>query len=77
MIALYARVSTQDRGQDPETQLTQLRQVAGEIDARAYVDHASAGDLRGRTAWRELFDDCRRGAVERIYVTKIDRAWQV
>ena len=27
-VALYARVSTLDKGQDPETQLVQLRQYA-------------------------------------------------
>ena len=58
--ALYARVSTDDKGQDPETQLHQLRQAAGVQGVRVYVDRASAADLRGRTAWRELMEDCRR-----------------
>ena len=35
--ALYARVSTDDRGQDPETQLYQLRQASGAQEARVYV----------------------------------------
>ena len=76
MIAIYARVSTRDHGQDPETQLVQLRQAAGDASTRPYVDQASAADLRGRTAWRQLLDDCRLGLVRRIYVTKIDRAWR-
>ena len=74
--ALYARVSTDDKGQDPETQLYQLRQASGAQEARVYVDRASAPDLRGRAAWRELLEDCRRGRVGAVYITKLDRAWR-
>src|SRR3954471_18261181 len=41
---LYARVSTEDRGQDPETQLRPLREYAerrGFIVVGEFVDHAS------------------------------------
>ena len=54
--ALYARVSTVDKDQNPETQLRILRAHA---TARGWsvtgddVDHASAADLRGRVVWRE------------------------
>ena len=34
-VALYARVSTLDKGQDPETQLTQLREGV-RINAEQY-----------------------------------------
>ncbi|HUY61437.1 MAG TPA: recombinase family protein [Candidatus Dormibacteraeota bacterium] len=47
--ALYGRVSTDDKGQDPETQLVPMRELAaarGWIVAAEYVDHASASDLR-------------------------------
>ena len=57
--ALYARVSTDDKDQNPETQLCILREHAtarGWTVTGQYVDHASAADLRGRTAWRELWD---------------------
>lgn len=43
-VALYARVSTLDKGQDPETQLRPLREYAarrGFIIAAEYVDTAS------------------------------------
>lgn len=55
-VALYARVSTDDKDQDPETQLRDLRSWA---EAQGYeydefVDRASANDFRGRTAWAEL-----------------------
>ncbi len=74
--ALYARVSTDDKGQDPETQLVQLQQAVGDAATRTYVDRASAANLRGRAEWRQLLDDCRRGLVQTIYITKIDRAWR-
>ena len=42
--ALYARVSTTDKGQDPETQLIALREYAaqrGFVPMGEYVDYAS------------------------------------
>ena len=50
-VALYARVSTSDREQDPETQLMPMRDFCvaqgWEIVAE-YVDHAPANDLAHR-----------------------------
>ena len=43
-IAIYARVSTDDKGQDPENQLRQLRQwcaSAGHELVHEYVDNES------------------------------------
>ena len=75
--ALYARVSTVDHDQNPETQLRLLREHAQargwEITAE-YVDHAGATDLRGRKAWRQLWDDASSWDV--LVVSKIDRAWR-
>ena len=73
--ALYARVSTEDKGQDPEVQLAPMREfaVARGWEATEYVDYASASDLRGRTEWRRLLGDVRRGGVDLILVWKLDR----
>jgi DNA invertase Pin-like site-specific DNA recombinase len=52
-VAIYARVSTDDRGQDPENQLAQLRQwcaSAGHTIVEEYVDLES-----GRSAKRKAF----------------------
>ena len=57
--ALYARVSTLDGDQNPETQLRILREHAearGWTVSGEYVDSASAADLRGRTAWRQVWN---------------------
>ena len=78
-IAPYVRVSTRDKDQSPETQLYVLREYAmqrGWDIVREYVDEASATDLRGRTAWRELMERVRRGGIDLVLVTKLDRAFR-
>lgn len=77
--ALYARVSTADRDQDPETQLVPLREFAqaqGWMIANEFVDHAPATDLRARTAWRVLLDQAARRRVDLVLVWRIDRAFR-
>ena len=78
-VAVYARVSTSDRDQDPETQLMALRdycaaqawEIAGE-----YVDHVSARDLAHRTGWKRLLDDAARPRFKAVVVFKLDRAFR-
>jgi DNA invertase Pin-like site-specific DNA recombinase len=74
-VALYARVSTDDKGQDPDLQLDPMRQLAEARgwQAAEYVDHASASDLRGRAQWRRLLADARAGRVDLVVVWKLDR----
>ena len=77
--ALYARVSTNDREQDPETQLLALRDFAraqGWDVYREYVDHAPANDLRGRVEWRRLLDDGAKRRFAVCLVFKLDRAFR-
>ena len=60
--ALYARVSTVDKGQDPETQLQQLRAYArrrGFAIAGEYVDFAG-GSQPDRPQYQALFDAVRK-----------------
>ena len=78
-VALYARVSTSDKDQDPETQLMALRdfclangwEVVGE-----YVDKASARDLAHRAEWRRLLDDAAKRRFKAVVVFKLDRAFR-
>ena len=76
--ALYARVSTRDKDQDPETQLLLLREYAQarQWEAVEYVDTASATDYGRRTAWRRLMADVGRGRVRVVAVYKLDRAFR-
>ncbi len=77
-VALYARVSTADKDQNPETQLRPLREhllhLQSATDAGTFVDHASADNLRGRKEWRRLLEFARRRQVDPIVVWKLDRA---
>ncbi len=74
-VAIYARVSTLDKGQDPETQLRQLREyvqrrgfdVAGE-----YVDYAT-GTNEDRANYQRLLDDVRKRKVDVVLVWRYDR----
>jgi len=78
-VALYLRVSTDDKGQTVETQRLPLRDYCsaqGWSDVREYVDEASAMDLRGRKAWRQLLDDSARRKIDLIIVWRLDRAFR-
>ena len=78
-IALYARVSTGDKDQNPETQLLALRQWVHDADGATvteWVDQASALDLARRTAWRALLDACRKKQVDQVVVWRLDRAFR-
>jgi DNA invertase Pin-like site-specific DNA recombinase len=77
-VALYARVSTRDKDQDPEVQLAPMREyvAARGCDASEYVDVASAADMAGRLAWGRLVDDARQRHVDLVLVWKLDRAFR-
>ncbi len=76
---IYARTSTDDKGQDPETQLLPLREFAsaqGWTVIGEYVDRASATDLQGRTAWRDLLTQASRKKIDLIVCWKLDRCFR-
>jgi DNA invertase Pin-like site-specific DNA recombinase len=65
LVALYARVSTRDKGQDTENQLTQLREFCerqGWAIAHEYVDRAT-----GKRSDREQFQRLFAAASERKF----------
>ena len=79
LVALYARVSTSDRDQEPETQLMPMRDFCvaqGWEVYREYVDRAPANDLAHRTAWRDLLDDAAKKRFKAVIVFKLDRAFR-
>jgi DNA invertase Pin-like site-specific DNA recombinase len=77
-IALYARVSTNDKGQDHENQLRELRafvaRKAGEgwIVAQEYVDRTS-GKTADRPAFRKLFEDAAEKRFDMVLFWSLDR----
>jgi DNA invertase Pin-like site-specific DNA recombinase len=78
-VALYARVSTSDKDQNPETQLIPLRDFClaqGWEVYREYVDYAPANDLGHRTQWRQLLDDAAKRKFSTLLVFKLDQAFR-
>ena len=75
-VALYARVSTNDKGQDPEMQLRELREycqrrgleVAGE-----YVDAGISGAKDSRPELNRLMADAHKRRFDMACVWKFDR----
>lgn len=78
-VALYARVSTRDKDQNPETQLFALRSYCKgfnyEIVAE-YVDQASAKDYIKRKQWQELQKDIRQRKFSIVLCYKLDRCFR-
>jgi putative DNA-invertase from lambdoid prophage Rac len=78
-VGVYARTSTSDRDQNPETQLLPLREF---VRAQAwgltgeYVDQASATDLKARVSWKQLLDDASKRKIDLVLVWRIDRAFR-
>ena len=74
-VAIYARVSTDENRQNPETQLIQLREYAdrrGFEIVGEYIDIAS-GKREDRTRYNELLRDARQRKVDVVLVWRYDR----
>ena len=75
-VALYARVSTKNNGQNPETQLVALREYAGNRGfgiVEEYVDVGISGTKDRRPALDKLMKDARARKVDAVLVTRFDR----
>ena len=74
-VALYARVSKMDKGQDPETQLISLREYAkrrGFLHSGEYIDYAS-GTRDDRPQYQALLAAVRKRQVDVVLVWRYDR----
>ncbi len=76
-IAIYARVSTEDRGQDPENQLRELRAWcanSGHSITREYVEHESGRKgTEKRKEFAALFDDAAKRKFDCVLFWALDR----
>jgi len=76
-VAIYARVSTERKAQDPENQLSQLRAWAGRMGyvvAGEYVDHESGSKgADQRQQLGQLFADAARRDFDLVLVWALDR----
>jgi len=74
-IAIYARVSTKDKGQDTENQLVQLREFAtkqGWQITREYVDRET-GATSDREQFQAMFTDASRRKFDLLLFWSLDR----
>jgi len=74
-VALYARVSTKDKGQDTENQLEQLRKFAESQNwpiVREYVDKAT-GKRSDREQFQQMFEAASRREFDLVLFWSLDR----
>lgn len=74
-VALYARVSTLDKGQDPETQLTQLREYALRRNFEIigeFIDFAS-GTTQDRIQYKLMMAAAKKRKLDVVLVWRYDR----
>ena len=74
-VALYARVSTLDKGQDPETQLTQLREYAQRRNFEVmgeFIDYAS-GTTQDRIQYKLMMAAAKKRKLDVVLVWRYDR----
>ncbi len=75
-VALYARVSTKNNGQDPETQLIALREYASARKLAVfaeYVDVGISGSKDSRPALNQLMADAKKRRFDAVLVARFDR----
>ena len=75
-VALYARVSTKNHAQDPETQLLALREYAQARKLEVfgeYVDVGISGSKDSRPALNQLMEDARKRRFDAVLVARFDR----
>ena len=74
-VALYARVSTVDKGQEAENQLAQLREFCRQqnwLVVHEYIDHASARTSK-RPRFQAMFHGARMAAFDVVLFWSLDR----
>jgi DNA invertase Pin-like site-specific DNA recombinase len=76
-IVIYARVSTNDKGQEPENQLRELRAWcanSGHTVIREYVEHEGGGKgFDKRKQFAALFDDAAKRKFDCVLFWALDR----
>ena len=74
-VAIYARVSTFEKGQDPETQLRQLREYVTRRNFSMegeFIDYAS-GKTENREQYKAMLDLVRKRHIDVVLVWRYDR----
>ena len=74
-VALYARVSTKDKGQSTDNQLPDLRRYAEAHGYTVYKEYAEeeSGNTANRTAFKQLFADAHQRKFDVVLFWSLDR----
>lgn len=75
-VAIYARVSTEDKGQDVANQTMQLRnfcQSKGYEVYREYTENITGTGKKRRPAFEEMMEDARKRKFDAVIVWSYDR----
>ena len=75
-VAIYARVSTKDKGQDTENQLKQLREFAGRMNYSIYkefVDNVSGSGKIARPKFEEMMTEGYQKKFDILLFWSLDR----
>lgn len=78
-VATYSRVSTADKGQNPEVQTHELRrycEARGWTIVHELVDHGHSGSTSNRPALKELMALVHSRKVDAVIVVKLDRLFR-
>lgn len=79
MIAIYARVSTQEQaleGYSIDEQIERLKkfcEAQGRSDIKSYIDGGYTGANMDRPSLKALIEDVRKGQIDKVVVYKLDR----
>jgi DNA invertase Pin-like site-specific DNA recombinase len=74
-VALYARVSTTDKGQNPEMQLRELREYVrnrGWETVSEFCDHGVSGSKESRPQLNRLLAGARARKFDAVLIWKLD-----
>ena len=72
---IYSRVSTDDKGQDPNNQLEPLRKYAQAMNyeiTKEYIDYASGG-TSNRPEFQQMLQDSNKHEFDTILIWALDR----
>nr|GFD30372.1 hypothetical protein [Tanacetum cinerariifolium] len=75
IVALYARVSTKDKGQSTENQLPELRRFAQAHDYTVYKEYVEqeSGGTGKRSEFQALFADAHQRRFDLVLFWSLDR----
>lgn len=78
-VAIYARVSTSDKGQNPEVQIAELRRYCtarGWVIEHEIVDHGYSGTTGDRPGLKKLLKLVSSRQVDVVVMLKLDRLFR-